>query len=338
MASIGDKLDYVDAVADAFLDLAAAELHRGDASGALNYTHVAATVLCKQNRWLASPRIESTLLSIAAALPEMPSGTPRPDACVHVLREALPAGGLTNMAARWMRTDDSGRRHHAVLLQQKTPVPQAFRDAVETTGGTIHVADVRASFLEQAVWLRQLTATLGDYVILHVHNADVVCAAAFGVSGGPRVLFVNHSAHAFWVGVAISDMVLNVRGSAQENAWTEYRGARRYATVPIPLLPADLSSVHDDGHTETKRLAKSSIGLPADSIVLLSAGASFKYDPLGELDFIRTAEDILRQLPEAFILAAGVSVTEYLAERLAPYERTAPDAGCRASVADAEDS
>jgi hypothetical protein len=311
-------LDYIDAVAEYFAEAGEDHTRRGDLSRGLNFTHVAATVLCKQNRLLASSRVESNLRAIARALPNSSQVSPerlsRPAAsetCLHVLREALPAGGLTAMAMRWVRMDhDRHRVHNAVLLSQTSPIPSAFREAIEATGGCVYQANPDDTLLNHAVWLRKLARESATYVILHVHNADVVAAAAFGVPGGPRVLFVNHSAHAFWVGVSTADLVLNVRGSAQEIEWTRKRGAGRYATLPIPLVQPDSGQLEGAADFESKRLAKKNLGLPEDAVVLLTAGASFKYSPVGELDFVRAAENILREVPGAVVLAAGVAADE----------------------------
>src|SRR5439155_11245020 len=288
---------------------------RGDLAKAVNCNYVAATVLCDQNRVLASARLERNLRSIANRLGPCDaarSGTPRQrngkQVCLHVMREALPAGGLTSMAVRWMQNDRRGRVHSVVLLTQKTPLPDALLNAVNATGGSIYKANATDSFLQQALWLRSLAHQVADYVILHIHNSDVVCAVAFGKKGGPPVLLVNHSAHAFWVGASIADLVLNCRGSALEGFWTaKLRGGLRHAILPIPLVLLDSGSVDSSSEQELKRQAKISIGLPADAVVLLTVGAAFKYQAMEDLDFVIACERILSCLPHAYALAVGVS-------------------------------
>ena len=136
---------------------------------------------------------------------------------------------------------------------------------------------------------------------------DVICGVAFGIDGGPPVLLVNHSAHIFWTGASIADLVVNCRGSALEGIWaTAYRGIARYATVPIPLLGAG-SHPSTQAQAIVKREAKKRIGIPEDSIVILTVGASFKYLPLDGLDFVGVCESVLKELPGAFLLAVGVN-------------------------------
>jgi hypothetical protein len=304
------KLNYADAIAEWFLDLSDAHKLRGDLKNALKCNYIAATILCQQNRALSSPRIESNLQAIANGLLEPKDRSSRKPAgrevCLHVLREALPAGGIIGMVSRWMR-NDRGRVHSVALLEQKIPVPRALEEAVQATGGSIHQANADESLLQRAAWLRELAHTTANYVILHIHNADVVSAVAFGTKGGPPVLLVNHSAHAFWVGASIADLVVNCRGSAFEGLWTSKLRGARHAIVPIPLVLPESRNGAAVSEMEVKRQAKTEIGLPPDAVVLLTVGASFKYEPVGAIDFLRAAENVLLRVPEVFLLAVGVS-------------------------------
>ena len=247
MSDIQTKLDYSDAIADWFLELAESDIRRGALEEGLNGLFVAAAILYRHNRSLSSVRLESNLLCIADSL-EKQSGqrriAPRKPAqkevCLHVMNEAIPAGGHMAMARRWMTNDRSGRIHSVALLSQQSkhvPIPNALIQAVNAAGGTIYTADPNASFLNRAVWLRNLSDDVASHVVLHVNTTDVISAVAFGTNEGPPVLAVNHSAHTFWAGASVPDLVLNCRGSELETLWTnKYRGVARSATVPIPMV------------------------------------------------------------------------------------------------------
>ena len=123
-------LDHVDAIADWLLDLAESAEERGDLNATLELVRSAAVVLSRQNRSLVSPRAEGLIRRVATSiamaqasdLPCLASETMR--ASLHVLSEALPAGGLSAMAQRWICLEPSGAPQHVVLLQQQTPVPE----------------------------------------------------------------------------------------------------------------------------------------------------------------------------------------------------------------------
>jgi hypothetical protein len=313
MPDIQAKLDYADAVADWFLELGEEHALRGELDEGLTCTSIAANMLCKQNRTLISPRVEANLRFVADRLPVgkrlylRPDYEPgRADVCLHVLTEALPLGGITSLAIRWMQRDRSGRIHQVALLDQRTPVPEVFSRAVARSNGRIHVADPDDSLLQKAVWLRNLARELATVVILHVDVSDVVCGAAFGAPGGPPVLAVNYNAHIFWTGASLADLVVNIRGSALEEYWTSrYRGIARYATVPIPLSEEHPAAMVHFPETGWKREAKQKLGILHDAVVILTVGASFKYLPSNGLDFLDVCEGIVRQVPKAVVLAAG---------------------------------
>lgn len=312
---IQEKLDYADAVANWFLEMGGTYNHDGQLEDALKCTNTAAWILARQNRSLSCERLESTLRFIAEQI-SLPSTQDNPPArpvrpkptCLHVLSEVLPAGGITALATRWMTNDcTSGCIHSAVLLAQQSPVPEEFNRAVRDTGGELYVANPSDSFVITALWLRNLTRDRASYVFLHVAFADIVlCGAAFGVSGGPPILLVNHSANLFWPGASFVDLVVNIRGSNLERAWTAvHRGIPRCATVPIPLTWPRRITSDEESDTQVKARGKRALGIAPDATVILTVGAHFKYLPTNELDFVAVLEGVMRPLPNVYLLVAG---------------------------------
>jgi hypothetical protein len=307
------RLDYAAAVADWFLDIGDSCILRGDFEEALQCNHIAARVLLNQNRDLSSPRIESNLQFFGRMLPEREkpplvrsTETEGREIWLHVLNEALPFGGHTAMATNWMQDDRSKRIHSVALLSQTLPVPHELVQAVRKSGGNVYPADSTQSFLSRATWLRRLAYELASFVVLHVDLDDVISPVAFGGDGGPPVLMVNHAAHIFWIGGSIADLVVNCRGSVQEESWTHlHRGIPRYATIPIPLLKPTGSNAGTFVNTRKREEARENIGIPKDSVCILTIGDSFKYTPIDALNFIEVCEDILRDAPDAFLVAVG---------------------------------
>ena len=140
MSEIQSQLDYADAVAESFLDQSESCIQRNDLENALNFIHIAASILCRQNRNLFSEKIELQLCYIANKLTYLPRDhspfskrLSNKTSCLHVLDEALPAGGLTKMALRWVKNDPE-RIHHIALLSQESPLPQDVMRIVHETG------------------------------------------------------------------------------------------------------------------------------------------------------------------------------------------------------------
>jgi glycosyltransferase involved in cell wall biosynthesis len=315
MSDIQAKLDYADAIAEWFLDLGETHIRADRLEEAMKCLYVAGFIFSRQNRTLVSARLEAALRLIAnclakqdglrkpAAAASKPNGK---ETCLHVLSEALPAGGLTAMAVRWINNDRSGRIHNVALLSGGGPAPAALRQAVEATEGTLYTANPADSWLERAVWLRHLAHDLAACVILHVSPSDVVSGVAFGSSGGPPVLLVNHTAHTFWIGASIADAILNVRGSALEQYWTAiYRGNPCCAILPIPLEEPLPSAVHHTHGVDRRSRARQRWDLPEHALVIITVGASFKYLPTEGLDFLKTCERFLKEIPDAYLLTVG---------------------------------
>jgi hypothetical protein len=305
------KLDYAVAIADWFLDAGDTCTVRGNFEQALRCNYVAACVLSRQNRDLSCSRIESNVRLLGGILPEprLPvasANVAQRESWLHVLNEALPYGGHTAMAIRWMKNDQTKRTHSVALLAQESPVPDELLHAVWESGGNVYCSDPKKSFLHRAEWLKKLAFESATYVVLHVDVADVMTGVAFSSDGGPPVLLVNHAAHTFWIGASTADLIVNCRGSQLEESWTKiHRGIPRYATIPIPMLEPTGSNLGRTPGAGKKEQAKESIGIPKDSVLILTVGDSYKYTPIDPLDFVGVCEDILREVPEAFIAAIG---------------------------------
>lgn len=330
-----DPLDHLEDVAGAWLERARAQAQRGGWEPALRAAHVGARLMAAQNRRLAWPALEDFLHDAARALEdpappveaasagapaaraEASAGAPAAcadtaslgarhgtaPACLHVLTEALEAGGHSAMAWRWIRLDRLHPVQHVALLSPEGPPPAALGAAVRARGGRVFQAPPHAGFVEQARWLRALARAEAQRVVLHVDVADVIAATAFGVPDGPPVMLVNHAAHLCASGVRSADLVLDCRGSWLEQTWTAlHRGARRHATVPIPLEEAGIPL---RGAAPARAAARQALGLGPDAVVALTLGAHFKFSPVGGLDFVATWERILARHPRAVLVAAG---------------------------------
>lgn len=270
--------------------------------------------------YLASGELEAELLRVARQVPSPPSsgssgahpqaagsgaGPRRRARWLHVFTEVYEIGGHTAMAARWMEFHDAVD-HSAVLLNQRQPVPEYFAAAVARRGGRLRRLDPAQTVLERAAALRALAWTDADVVALHVHWFDVVPMLAFGVPGGPPVLLLNHADHLFWVGGAVADLVVDLRPAGQDLT-LRHRGIPRTALLPILIPEAGASAGGGASVAPSRAEAKARLGLPRDSVMLLTVARTEKYLPLRErgLDFLDAAQAILRAHPRAWLLAVG---------------------------------
>jgi glycosyltransferase involved in cell wall biosynthesis len=211
-------------------------------------------------------------------------------------------GGHTGMLRRWIENDDSGDEHHlALTFMDKLALPE-LGAAVERSGGKVTLLGGVPTLLDKARQLRDLAWRDADRVVVHCHMWDIVPTIAFGVAGGPPVLFLNHADHAFWVGASIADLVVNLRRSGEELA-IRHRGVDRNFLFRIPLAdPGDPLRA-----TQERAAIRARLGIPRSAIVFLTVGAPFKYKAVDDLDFQATVQRLLAALPEAYLVAVGPS-------------------------------
>jgi glycosyltransferase involved in cell wall biosynthesis len=253
----------------------------------------------------SSPRLEQILQAIGHEVRskgDRPrSATPggaMPKHILHVLTQALAIGGHTRLVWRWINQDPA-RCHSVVLTDQgRLPVPARLADAVSASHGRMHVLDKDASGLvARAQALREVALSV-DQVVLHIHPHDVVPLVAFADRrDSPRVLFLNHADHVFWLGAGISNLVASVRESGLMLARGR-RGiqAERSALLPIPLDVIDRPS---------RGRAKRDLGFSEETVLILSVATAFKYTPLSERSFLDALAPILERSGSAVLVVIG---------------------------------
>lgn len=220
---------------------------------------------------------------------------------LHVLTEAYSTGGHTALCRRWIECDSSSDLHSALITNQEAcEADPALQAVIKNRRGNLTFLDAKATLLSRAIKLREYSRRF-DVVVLHIHMWDPIAPIAFGVSGGPIVLFVNHADHLYWIGASIADLVLNIRPSG-EILCDANRGCNRLARLPLPLsAQAPLKNPH------AKTLAKLKLGFRNTEIVFLTVGSAYKFEPTKDISFFETAKKLLEAVPNARVIAVGPS-------------------------------
>jgi glycosyltransferase involved in cell wall biosynthesis len=255
---------------------------------------------------LYSPRLERVLAAIGNATTDeiTPPGhaAPRsspPRDVVHVLTNAMGIGGHTRFVWRWIQID-AGRRHSVVLTSQGgLEVPKELADAVSSTGGVVHVLDREAKGLVAKARALRHVAARTDVVLLQLNVEDVVpCIALSRKAGLPPIVFVTQNDVNFWVGVNISDLVVYLRESTRRLGATR-RGipTERTVPVPIPLQPV--------ARSRSVAEAKERLGVPAETVVLLSIGRPAKYTTRFRPTFLEAVAPVIEEDEGTTLLVVG---------------------------------
>lgn len=284
------------------LDLADVRAGTGRWASSVEWARVAASyAMTNPVGELRSHRLERIIDTVAtsalAASPPRPKR--RPDAerrVLHVVSEARSIGGLTRLAARWMRQDATSVSSVVVTLQ--SDVIDILADAAAGSGGTA-VAFGLGDPLAQAERLRRM-AEEADVVIGHLHPGDPVPALAFGAGyrGAPVALF-NHSDHLFWLAPTHATLVVDFR----EVGSTLTRDARGYAETATHTLPLLIPQ------SEARRavpVTRAELGFGPDDVVALSVARAVKFqDTPIEPHFGKILADALERNPALVFCAVG---------------------------------
>jgi glycosyltransferase involved in cell wall biosynthesis len=227
-----------------------------------------------------------------------------------VVTETYAVGGHTRTLWRWIARNP-GRVHTLVTTAQRGVMPDGVRDAVHASGGDIVDLPIDAPARERAEALRALAAD-ADRIVLIDHPHDPLPTLAFaGMPDRPPIVMMNHGDHLLWLGRSIVDVCMSLRPIGTELAARRGLPARRVITTPFPVSGPDdhgraaHQPVSEDLRARARAALLGELGWPSDTVLLVTAGASYKYEgPEGHrlLDLI---EPVLADWPQARLVAAG---------------------------------
>lgn len=276
----------------------------GDPAGAAVETAIAATLAAHRHCGVfASPRLERLMIGIGRQLDAGGDGHPAADPgpfrrVLHVCTQLAPVGGLTKMLALWIGADRH-RVNGVALTQHRGPVDARITEAVAASGGAIHhVNHHRGDKLAWARELRQIARGY-DVVVLHIHCEDVVPLIAFAdPTRNPPVLLLNHADHLFWIGTRISHAVINLREAARRLAIGR-RGVEPARSLLLPTL------ITLPERQRTRAEAKQALGVPEDTVLLVSVARGAKYRNVGSVTYGDRHVDLLAAHPNARLIVVG---------------------------------
>ncbi|HWR41610.1 glycosyltransferase [Sporomusa sp.] len=251
-----------------------------------------------------SPRLELVLRKVAQKLSDrvmapvmiaQPKSTDKRNV-LHVISQGYYSGGHTRLVERWISMD-SASTHSVIVTLNSTTNPPWLMEAAIQSGGWYNTLDTtNLSLCQRAKMLRDVATTWADLVVLHIHPHDPIAPIAFGVAGGPPVVFLNHADHAFTIGMSAVDLVAELRTAGQLLSMAR-RNTTKSSILPIPLkLPKQL---------QNKQLSKQALGIGEDKIVFLTIATPYKLVPCGEYNFINLLREIVKRYDNVEVLVVG---------------------------------
>ena len=249
----------------------------------------------------AAPAFEALLQRIGRALPDVPpvAGPPGQRRVVTVLSCALPLGGHSRLAARWIALDRQSSHTLVLTRQGNAPVPELITRLVESGRVELVVLE-QGALVERARQLRNQLAE-ADLAVLHIHPDDPLANIALaGMASPPKVLFEDHAGHVFWLGATVSNLVVSLTGAAMRLSTARRGIAQEHLSwAPIPLDFAHLATDAEPAAIRSRH------GIPADAVVLMSSGSPYKFDPIDGHSLAALLEPVLRERPQVHLLLVG---------------------------------
>lgn len=215
---------------------------------------------------------------------------------LHVLTEGYTTGGHTRVVERWIKNAPDSQKHSVVVLRPNSSVLTSLKNNVKEKNGRYLSFDNKLSLKEKAIKLRKIGMEY-EYIVLHTHMEDPIATIAFGTEKFTRpVLFYNHASHLFWIGKSITDLHIDLQ--CQDFITEKYRNIKDPYFLGIPMQEVQFKNID-------KSATRKELGFPVDKKIIISAGADFKYKPLGNDDFIKLIKGLIDE--ETFIYIIGAN-------------------------------
>ena len=256
-----------------------------------------------------SPNLENLLLAVAGKIEQNRPGVngnswlkfkPKDYGkmrFLHVITEGYFSGGHTPFIARWADNTAGNSVHSLITTAHNGPFPGILTSSIVNSGGWFgSLSELSNNLLEQALYLRKIARSWADVIVLFIHPFDPLPIVAFGVDGGPPVIFVNHADHAFWLGSSIADVMIDYHPSGGVLS-AKVRGISNSKILPIPLPKNE--------HSSRNTALRKELGIGDEEVMLLTVGRDEKYLPFGNYNFFEVMVKILQKHPNAKLFAVG---------------------------------
>ncbi|WP_160687136.1 glycosyltransferase [Clostridium sp. C2-6-12] len=246
-----------------------------------------------------SPEIENMLIECASKIPTenygINSQKEEKRKVLHVLSEGYSTGGHTRLAKNWIKSDTDSI-HSLVATWQLRSTPGWLINEVKNSGGWVtSLETVSDKFCERAKALRKLAYEWADVVVLHMHMMDPIPVMAFGVEGGPPVIYMNHGDHLFWLGASIADLVADLRPSGQELTLTR-RSCKNSCILPIPLEPKKFYN---------KKEIREKYNIDENELVILTIASNYKFRSINNHNYIEIVKNIVNKIDNCKVYIIG---------------------------------
>lgn len=223
-----------------------------------------------------------------------------PNTVLHVMTEAYSIGGHTKLLELMIQNTSADFQKQSLLISNpQSEIPLSLQQVVQKHGELTVLQDI--DIIQKAQQLATIASNY-QYVVLHIHQDDILPNLAFGNTNFQRpVIFMNHADHMFWCGISISDLVLDL--SHEGNQFSKsVRGAKSSQIVYIPI--------EQNSTSINQAEARKYLNLDKNKKIILSIASEYKYGTTHEdiFKFVNMGVTILNNVSNSEFLIIGPSI------------------------------
>lgn len=254
------------------------------------------------NKYYSSNVIENILIKKSNSLKTVLSNEYSKNTVLHIMTKSYYDGGHTRVVERWIENPLDQKKHSLLLTEQKSNSinERLYQAVIDKKGEVISIYD-NENLYKKAIRLRQI-ASKYEIIVLHIHNYDILPILAFANKDFKRpIALYNHSDHLFWIGVCISDIILELRTYGTKIS-RNYRDIKRNFFLGIPI---DNNIYHNN---KNKNLLKDKLQIPINKKVIISLASSYKFTTYKNFNFLTIVDKILSNNQNTFFIIIGANV------------------------------
>jgi hypothetical protein len=246
---------------------------------------------------LHSPELEYHLLDFAESIPFQPSNKNKnKNKRLIVMSEAYKDGGHTRVVEHIINYSENNT-YDLLFTWNRLDVPNSLLEICKNRECSIMFLS-EGKALEKAKQLRDIASGYNKIILVN-HPEDYLPVLAFGHSKWDIPIFLyNHADHRFWLGISIVDVVLEVSSRSKVNS-IKYRKVLKSEVASIPIVPSEKDE-------RINNIIRQQLNINKNAIVFFSGGATYKYEPIEELDFRNVVDVILSNIDNSYFLIIGV--------------------------------
>lgn len=242
--------------------------------------------------------LENELIQISKTL-QLKLHTYQKNTVLHIMTKSGEHGGHSRYIDNWLRS--SKRKTALCLTEQKISDLPSYLDT------TINELDIDTYSLKQenillrAMELRKLASQF-EYIVLSIHMNDILPILAFGTEDFERpVMLLNHADHIYWLGLSISDMIIELSSDGSLFTKTHRGYTGKSYVLPIPI---------DDcrAHKNINFLQK--FGIDDNVSLVVSMASPHKYKTNAASHFSLLCKSIVEENRNTYFIVIGPSLEE----------------------------